>query len=287
MADLGELLVKVRSEGADDTAQEVQDAAQQGTEDGGDGLLSGLLGDGLGGITEGLGGGGGISGLLGSMSGLMAGILGGIGAILGVLLTMEPIQKMLSSFMKIIQAFFLPLAKAVIKVMTPVMKALMKLLPKWLSFWSDPIGNIKKALKFVWDALKSIVPGLISGLFSLPSMIWSLFKSGLSSLFDLGGSAGTPGDEKVEGRSRGIGVGGQDSSFTTYDPVPSRVEARTRGIGVDTREFRVPNNVLRDLRRMTTMENPNIVDVVVDMDPDQRELYGIKVMDPNNEVGGR
>lgn len=338
MVDLVELRVKVSQDGADDAADEVEDAAQSGTEQGGGGLSEGLtpeapeqggeglteglipetdglmdsisgIGEQISGSVSGIGGaaGGGISsgisGILGSMSTAVMGILGGIAAIAGILLSMEPIQKMLSAFMKIIQAFFLPLAKVIIKLLSPVMKALIKLLPKWLSFWQDPIGNIKKAVKFIWNALKQVPSAIISILSKLPSMIWDFLKEGFNIISDAIGnlpssiasaikgalSPEPPSDEEIEEdiEDKGRDLVGKGTNYIEVDPVPDKVEGRARGQNVDTREFKVPKRWIRWLDREAQRRGTSREQVVVNMDPDQRELYGIKVKDPNTETGGR
>ena len=187
--------VKVEQDGVEETNEQLQDL------EGGEGELiqpsgggevqeegGGTVGDMFGGLME----------SISSMSMTTLGILAGLGAIVGILASMEPIQAMMSAFMNVVQAFFLPLAMMLVNLLSPVLRAMIKLLPKWMAFFDDPVGNIIEGLRWVWQQMKRI-PQLIIQRFSeylsawknlgsvfwnalkqLGSWIWSRIKSGIN-----------------------------------------------------------------------------------------------------------
>ncbi len=155
MADIGELLVSVKQEGADDVSSDVKDSAQEGVEDGGSGLMS----------------------ILGSSGGLGA-LIGG-GAILGILGSMESIQSTFGAFMDLAQAYFVPMAQGFISLAMPLFRLLAKLLPKWLSFMQNPITGNVAADTLIKGSIG--VGALITGTLAISALI-SGTKIAISSL---------------------------------------------------------------------------------------------------------
>lgn len=144
----------------------------------GDGAMPGG-GDQGGGFLQGI-----LDGIM-SMSASQLAMLGALGAIAGLLLSMEPIQQMLKGFMKIFQAFMIPLAMMLLKLMKPIMAWLIDLLPAWLDFWKDPIGNLWALVEgigeFIWNAITGL-PGLIA---KAIASIWEGTKETAGDIFGL------------------------------------------------------------------------------------------------------
>ena len=115
--DLGTINVKVQSEGVDDTSEQLEE--MQSEEGGMMNMVSGGQQDGGG------------DGMIGQLMNPLMGMFAGIMAIAGILLSMEPIQKMLSAFMKVVQAFFIPVASMLMSLFAPVMKYLLQFLADW------------------------------------------------------------------------------------------------------------------------------------------------------------
>ena len=182
--ELGKIKVAVEAQGVDETNKKL-DALE-----GGDG---GLLPDfdmpSIGGGEESGGGGGMLGGIMDMISGMSVGMMAavaGIAAIVGLLLSMEPIQQMLKGFMKIFQAFMVPLAVLIMRLLAPVMRFMLKLLPLWMAFFDDPVGSLKGAFKALWEWMKDL-PGMIWNFIKeLPSLIFQLIRAYLKMWMKLG-----------------------------------------------------------------------------------------------------
>lgn len=274
--NIGDLVVRVRSEGVDKTKKQLGDVKDNGIFSGG--LTGGKKTKAPGGGEA--AGGGAIKGIMDMIMGMstkMLAMVAGIGAIVGILLTMEPIQKLLSAFMKIIQAFFTPLAMMLITLLSPVLRFLVKLLPLWFEFFRDPVGMIKKGLselpallsklgQWIWDALGSVGEWLWSqlgkvgewiadGLMSFGNWLWGHIKGGINFITKLPGRIGDwlmklPGmiADAIGGFFEGIGEKINPLSwFQTGGTVPSTgVYGLHKGEAVfNQQQLRILENALR------------------------------------------
>lgn len=132
-----DIKVLIKSEGVDDVGEELEELEDKGFLEfaGEDGESGEVLGSLLAQIK--------------GMSTAMLGVLGVLGAIAGVLFSMEPIREMMSAFLNIIQAFFIPVAKVIISLLAPLLRFMARMLPRWFEFVEefaeDPLAAIENA----------------------------------------------------------------------------------------------------------------------------------------------